>query len=53
LPKAASQKSHLKGSFHELQGRFRIYTASRVREIRDALIKYKNEITELSKLREQ
>jgi len=44
---------HLKGSFHELQGRLRIYTAGRVREIRDALIKYKNEITELSKLREQ
>jgi hypothetical protein len=44
---------HLKGSFHELQGRLRIYTASRVKEIRDALIKYKNEITELSKLREQ
>ena len=44
---------HLEGSFHELQGRLRIYTASRVREIRDALIKYKNEITELSKLREQ
>jgi predicted RNA-binding protein len=43
---------HLKGSFHELQGRLRIWTAKRVREIRDALTKYRDEVRELSTLRD-
>jgi len=43
---------HLKGSFHELQGRLRIWTAKRVREIRDALAEYRDEVRELSTLRD-
>jgi len=43
---------HLKGSFHELQGRLRIWTAKRVREIKDALAEYRDEVRELSTLRD-
>jgi len=43
---------HLKGSFHELQGRLRIWIAKRVREIRDALAEYRDEVRELSTLRD-
>jgi hypothetical protein len=45
-------ESHLKGSFHELMGRVRVRTAKRIEEVRDALVRYRNEVRELSTLRD-
>jgi len=42
----------LRGSFHELMDRVRIWTAERVEEVRDALAKYGDEVRELSTLRD-
>jgi len=42
----------LRGSFHELMDRVRIWTAKMVKEIRDALAKYSDEVRELSTLRD-
>ncbi len=42
----------LMGSFHELMDRVRIWTAKRVKEVRDALAKYSDEVKELSTLRD-
>jgi len=42
----------LRGSFHELMDRVRIWTAESVKEVRDALAKYGDEVRELSTLRD-
>ena len=42
----------LRGSFHELMDRVRIWTAESVKEVRDALVKYGDEVRELSTLRD-
>jgi hypothetical protein len=43
---------HLKGSFHELMGRVRVRTAKMIEEVRDALVRYRDEVRELSTLRD-
>jgi hypothetical protein len=42
----------LMGSFHELMDRVRIWTAKRVKEVRGTLAKYRDEVRELSTLRD-
>ena len=45
-------KPQLMGSFHELMGRVKIWTAKMVKDVRDALAKYEDKVRELSTLRD-